>query len=161
MLHARSLALPQQRLGGEGRGAEELLETRLMEMGGSNVNGWLDQGHCSTALAVSASSNDRESLLQLSLKSPCRIVKTLSASQLICSHLYQLPTPAPNFCLSLWVSIPFVITFPAGVLKWTRGAADGNTSLQHPQQPGAVTHTPRPWQQMSPPSAQPVMVPPK
>lgn len=61
------------------------------------------------------------------LKSLCRIVKTLSASQLVCSYLYQLPAPAPNFCLSTWVSIPFVITFPAGVLKWTWDAGDGNT----------------------------------
>lgn len=127
MLHTRVLALPQQHSGGEGRGAEALLEARLMELGGSGVNGWLERRHCPTMLVLSASGNDRESSLQLSLKSLCRIVKTLSASQLVCSHLYQLPAQAPNFCLSIWVSILFVITFAAGVLRWTRDAGDGNT----------------------------------
>lgn len=105
------------------------------------MNGWLERGHCPTTLVLSASSTDGGSSLQLSLRSLCHIFKTLSASRLVCSHLYQLPTPAPNFCLSLWVSIPFVITFPTGVLKWTQDVGDGNTSLQHPRQPGGVTHT--------------------
>lgn len=117
-----------------------LLEIRLMEMGGSSVNGWLQRRHCLTMLALSASSNDGESSMQLCLKSRCHIVTTISASRLVCSHLYQLPAPAPNCCLSSWVSIPFVITFHPDVLKRTQDAGDSNHSLQHSEQPGAVTH---------------------
>lgn len=127
VFHACVLALPQQHSGGEGREAKVLLETGLMELGSSNVNGWLEQRHCLTALALSASSNDGGSSLQLSLKSLCCIVKTLSASWLICSHLYQLPATALNFCLGIWLSIPFVITVPPGVLKWTQDRGDGNS----------------------------------
>lgn len=113
---------------------------RLTEMGGSSVNGWLQRRQCLTVLALSASSNDGESSMQLSLKSLCHIVTTISASRLVCSHLYQLPAPAPNFCLSMWVSIPFVITFHPDVLKRTQDAGDSNHSLQHSEQLGGVTH---------------------
>lgn len=110
-----------------------LLETWLMKLGGSDVNGWLEQRHCPSALELCASSNDRESSAQLSLKSLCRIVKTFSASQLICDHLYQLLDPALNFCPSMWVSNPFAITFPAGVLKQEMQVTVMH-SLQHLQQ---------------------------
>jgi len=49
VLHACVLALPQQCLGGEGRGAEALLATRLVELGGSGVSGWLEWGQCFSA----------------------------------------------------------------------------------------------------------------
>lgn len=64
-------------------------------------------------------------LLQLSLKSLCHIVKILSASQLICSHLYQLPALALNSCLRFGYNFLLSSLSPS-VLKRTWDEGDDN-----------------------------------
>lgn len=103
-------------------------------------------------------------LLQLSLKSLCHIVKTLSASQPIWSHLYQLPVLAPNFCLSIWYQF-LLLSLSPSVLKWTRDEGNGNifpaaSTASRWCDPYTDRH-PQPWALKSPPLAQLVMIPSK